>query len=75
MNGILQWMFIILLIGFMAITVAFNIAHVVYWIKCFKVKDCSKENCRFKEYCNKYEPVWTDEDIEKLEQLISEFKN
>lgn len=72
MNEILQWLYIILLISFMAITVIFNIARVVYGIKCFKVSDCSKQNCRFKEYCNKYEPVWTDEDIENLEKLIEE---
>lgn len=74
MNEILQWIYILFLIGFMAFTIIFNIAHAIYWIKCFKVKTCLKQNCKFKEYCNKYESAWTDEDIERLEELIEEFR-
>lgn len=74
MNEILQWIYTFFLFGFMAIMIVFNIAHAIYWIKCFKVKTCSKQNCRFKGFCNKYEPVWTDEDIERLEKLIEELR-
>ena len=69
-----EWLFIIFFVGFIAVTIAFNTAHAMYFIKCFKIKKCSNKNCHFKEFCDKYEDVWMQEDIEKINKLIEEIR-
>ena len=37
-----------------------------YFFKCRGVKNCHNKNCRFSEYCFRYEDVLTEEDKEEL---------
>jgi len=57
---------------FVAMIVVFNVARVVYWIKCFKIKDCSKRSCRFKVFCYKYYESYTEEDIARIMKMLEE---
>lgn len=58
-DEILQCIFIIFFAVFVVVSVIFNIAQAMYFVKCFKVKECSNRNCYFKGFCDKYESVWT----------------
>ena len=63
------------LICFLVYTVIWNIARLIYFIKCFKVKKCSNRNCKMSFCCGKYEEVLTKEEAEQLLKLIEEMSN
>lgn len=72
MNEILQWIYTIFLVFLAIIIIVFNIARVVYFFKCFKIKDCSNSNCHFKEFCDKYHEVLTEEEKESIRKILEE---
>lgn len=47
-----------------------NIIRVWYFIKCIGVKDCNNKECRYKGYCSRYKETITEEEIERLKNLI-----
>ena len=73
--SILGWIFVILLAVYAPVTLVFNIAHMYYLIKCFKVKGCSKRACHFKGFCGKYDEAITEAEAERLLMLIEKRKN
>ncbi len=72
MDIIIKWFTIIFLVVFVLSIIVFNIARLFYWIKCFKIKDCSKRDCPFQIFCYKYEEVYTEEDIERITKMLEE---
>lgn len=72
MNIILYWFTHIFMFLFIASIVIFNVARVIYWIKCFKLKECSKRSCLFKDFCYKYYMEYTDEEIERVQKMIDQ---
>lgn len=69
---IFTWIVYIFLFFFFLSIVVFNVARLVYWIKCFKIEDCCKKSCRFKMFCYKYYEEYTKEDIERLRKMLAE---
>lgn len=72
MNIIYQWLVAIFMVCFVGMIVVFNVARLVYWIKCFKIKDCCKRSCRFKVFCYKYYECYTEEDKERFRKMLDE---
>lgn len=72
MDIILKWFTIIFLAVFFLSIIVFNVARVFYWIKCFKIEDCSRRDCPFHIFCYKYEEVYTQEDIERITKMLEE---
>lgn len=72
MSIILHWIMCIFLILFFAMIAVFNVARFIYWIKCFKLKDCCKRSCRFKIFCYKYYEKYSEEEIARLRKMIDE---
>lgn len=70
----MKWIFDSLFNGlailFSGYIVIWNIARIIYFFKCSRVKKCSDKRCFLKDTCDKYAPVWTKEDMEKLYELI-----
>ena len=59
-----------------AITAGGFIAYFICRLKCHKMhynkysNPCHDRNCRFSEYCDKYQHILTPEEKERLEKLI-----
>lgn len=70
----MKWIFDLFAAGsavlIFACIIVWDIARIVYFIKCAGVKKCSDKKCFAKDTCRKYAPVWTKEDIEELYRLI-----
>lgn len=66
------WIVNIFMFFFVMMIVVFNVARVVYLIKCFKVKNCSDRHCQFKLFCHKYDEVYTDEEIARILRMLEE---
>lgn len=62
----------ILLASMVPLIVFYNIVRFMQWIRCFKVKVCSREGCLFEICCCKYEEICAEERLEKLSFLIEE---
>lgn len=75
MDIIVHWLMAIFLILFFAMIVVFNVARVFYWIKCFKIKECSKRSCHFKNFCYKYYIEYTEEEIARMRKMIDALPN
>lgn len=71
---ILGWILVIFFIAFVIVMIIFNIAQVIYFIKCFKVRECSNKTCHFREFCGKYRTIRTEEDIKRIRMLIEELE-
>ena len=69
-----RWISVIFFAAFVVVTIIFNIAQAVYFIKCFRIKQCSNKNCHFKQFCKKYKKPWTKEDLERINRLIEELQ-
>ena len=69
---IVSYAFVISISLFGIYTVIWNFIHLVYWIKCFKVKTCTSKQCKFRHYCRKWTETYTKEEKEKLLQLIEQ---
>lgn len=72
MNMVAYWVVNIFMFFFILMIVVFNVARIVYFIKCFKVKDCSDRHCQFKMFCHKYDEVYTDEEIARILAKLEE---
>ncbi len=72
MNMVAYWVVNIFMVFFILMIVVFNVARIVYFIKCFKVKDCSDRHCQFKMFCHKYDEVYTDEEIARILAKLEE---
>lgn len=55
---------------FEVVVVIGTIVRVWYFIKCIGVKDCKNKECRYREYCSRYNDVLTEEEIESLINYI-----
>ncbi|MDE6910515.1 MAG: hypothetical protein K2P44_08630 [Lachnospiraceae bacterium] len=55
---------------FWTIIVVGNIIRLIIRIKCFKIKECHKDDCRVCRYCKKYYCVITEEDRERLRKWL-----
>ena len=66
------WVVNIFMVFFILMIVVFNVARIVYFIKCFKVKDCSDRHCQFKMFCHKCDEVYTDEEIARILAKLEE---
>lgn len=51
-----------------------NSIRIWYYIKCIKIKKCSKRQCRYREYCHKYAEVLTQQDKERIQMLIDQLR-
>lgn len=51
-----------------------NIIRLIVFIKCFKVKNCTNDNCPICTYCRKYHCIMTEEYKEELIWLFLEGK-
>ena len=72
MEMIFHLLICIFMFLFVAMIVVFNVARVVYWIKCIRIKDCSKRSCRFKTFCYKYYESYSKEEIARLQKFLEE---
>ncbi|MDE7202442.1 MAG: hypothetical protein K2O91_11210 [Lachnospiraceae bacterium] len=72
MNEIFQWIYNVFLVLYAIIIIVFNIARVVYFFKCFKIKDCSNQNCHFKEFCDKYHEVLMEDEKDLIRKILEE---
>ena len=70
----MKWIFDLFAAGLAVLIFAYiivwDIAKIVYFFKCAGVKKCSNKRCLAKDTCQKYAPVWTEEDMERLYNLI-----
>ena len=70
----MKWIFDLFAAGLAVLIFAYiivwDIAKIVYFFKCAGVKKCSNKRCLAKDTCQKYEHVWTEEDMERLYKLI-----
>lgn len=73
MNIVFMWIVYIFLFLFFAMIVVFNVARVIYFIKCIRVKRCSKDSCHFKIFCDKYHEKLTEEDIERIQKMLDRY--
>ncbi len=69
----LDLIFCIVLFCYFIFCVIWNITRFIYFIKCFKTRECSNRNCKFNYCCDKYEEVLTDEEVEMLLKMIDEW--
>ena len=70
----MKWIFDLFAAGLAVLIFAYiivwDIAKIVYFFKCAGVKKCSNKRCLAKDTCQKYAPVWTEEDMERLYKQI-----
>lgn len=71
--SITKLIFAIFFVAFVMITITFNIACIIYFVKCFRIKQCSNKSCYYKGFCEKYRTVWTKENKERINKLIKSF--
>ncbi|MDE7322501.1 MAG: hypothetical protein K2N73_07155 [Lachnospiraceae bacterium] len=57
---------------FWGVIIVGNIIRLIIWIKCFKIKECNNDDCRICKYCKKYHYILTEEEKEKLRQMLLE---
>lgn len=75
---VLSWFFSILIMLNIPYIIYFNIAHAISKWKCRKKQysrifnPCHESDCKFAQYCEKYEHVFIDEEIDSLKKLIAE---
>lgn len=51
-----------------------NIVRLVMWIKCFKIKECNNRKCSIRDMCHKYQERITEEDRQRIMQIIAKMK-
>lgn len=56
-----------------AIVILCWIVFLWHFIKCIRIKKCSDKNCKFHEYCLKYEGQITDKEIESLLNILDKY--
>ena len=70
----MKWIFDLFAAGLAVLIFAYIIVwyidKILYFFKCDGVKKCSNKRCLAKDTCQKYAPVWTEEDMERLYKLI-----
>ena len=77
----ISWCVSILMIVEVSYMAYLNIVQAVSKWKCRKkryckpFKPCHESDCKFAGYCEKYEHVCTDEEIESLKKLINKMQN
>lgn len=59
---------------FWTVIVVGNMIRLFVFIKCFKVKNCTKDSCPICTYCKKYHCIMTEEYKEELRWLFLEGK-
>ena len=74
MFEIFDWIICIFAVIMIIYMIVWNIVHLVYAIKCFKVWQCSNNKCRFKYFCVKYQETGIKEDMEKIYKLLKDTK-
>lgn len=72
MNIIIDVFFNIFFWYFILITVRFNTIHFICFTKCFRIKECTNRKCYFRDYCNKYVDIPTEEEFDRIEKLLKE---
>lgn len=72
MNIIIDIFLNIFFLYFILITVRFNIIHFICFIKCFRIGECANRKCYFRDYCNKYVDIPTEEEFDRIEKLLKE---
>lgn len=78
---IASWVVSLIIMAEISYIVYLNIIQVVSRRKCRKkryckpFKPCHESDCKFAGYCEKYEHVCTDEEIESLKKLIDKMQN
>lgn len=72
MNTIGDWIIIVLFMIYFICCVIWGPILLFHTIKCFKVFDCNKKECRFHEFCHAYKEVLTDEEAEILLKMLEE---
>lgn len=74
LDAVVSYAFCISIFLLIVYTVIWNFIHLGYWIKCFKIKTCISKQCRFRHYCRKWVETYTEEEKEKLLQLIEQHR-
>lgn len=76
----ISWCVSILIVLEISYMIYFNVVQIAAKSKCRKkqyfkpFKPCHESGCKFADYCEKYEHVYTDEEIASIEKLIAEMK-
>lgn len=70
MNTIGDWIIIILFMIYVICCVTWGPIFLYHTIKCFKVFDCHKKECRFHKFCDSYKEVLTEEEAEILIKML-----
>lgn len=81
MIKIILWgLFTIYCVFLFAATIIFNIVHFVCRWKCRKKKydcflnRCNERECLFNCLCDKYEHIYSDEEIARLKQMLADYQ-
>lgn len=67
-----RWIYIAAILITVFIIVVGNLISLWYRVKCFKIKKCSNRKCRYRMYCHKYKEIITQEDRERIQNLIDQ---
>lgn len=74
--GISGWIMGILIFLFALCCIVWNIIRLFYYVRCFKMEQCTDKQCPMKTNCNKWIEIYTEEDwlifeklLEKMEEL------
>lgn len=77
---VISWCVSILIVLEISYMIYFNVVQIAAKSKCRKMqyfkpfKTCHKSDCKFSEYCENYEHVYTAEEIESIKKLIEKMK-
>lgn len=74
METFTSWIGSILAILIILWIVCANIVRLVMWIKCFKIKECNNRKCSIRDMCHKYQERITEEDRQRIMQIIAKMK-
>lgn len=77
---VISWVVSILIVLYIPYMIYFNIVHFVCKWKCRKkkylkpIRSCHESNCKFADFCEDYEHIYTAEEIAELHKMIDEMK-
>lgn len=78
---IVSWCGSVLIVSNISYVIYLNIVRIISRWKCRKkqysmpFKPCHESECKFSEYCQHYEHVYTAEEIESIKNLIEKMKS
>ncbi|MCM1064689.1 MAG: hypothetical protein NC420_09515 [Eubacterium sp.] len=75
MSIIGSWIGAILVIICFIFLITGNIVRFIYWLKCFKIKQCQNTQCRYRQYGSKWIETYSQEDIENLYKVIEQYES